>query len=126
MIEARAAVRNVSLPTYHLPVPPPYPRLPEEVSAPSRPLIASYCGFWLTQTCRLPLQRMRKKDKAICFHKEAIGGRGTQPTTHKKNVRQTANEIPKQNENKKVKYADVVCNSSPATDVTGIVSPKCF
>ena len=50
---------------------------------------------------------------------------GTQPTTHKQKCK-TANEIPKQRENKKVKYADVVCNSSPATDVTGIVNYKCF
>ena len=38
-----------------------------------------------------------------------------------KNVRQITRFL-----NKKVKYADVVCNSSPATKVTGIVKHKCF
>lgn len=107
--------------TSHLP-PPHQRRGSEEVSAASYPLAASCPGFWLTQTCRIPWQRMRKKDKAICFHKEATGGWGEhrQQTTNK-NVRQLM-RFP----NKKVKYADAVSNSSPATDVTGIVNSKCF
>lgn len=71
-------------------LPPPRERRgSEEVSAASYPLVASCRGFWLTQTCRLPWQWMRKKDKAICFHKEATGGWGEhrQQTTNK-NVRQ--------------------------------------
>lgn len=68
---------------------------------------------------------MRKKDKAICIHKAGTGGWGEhnqEPTS--KNVRQLM-RFPNR-EKTKVKYADVVCSSSPATDVTGIVNCKCF